>query len=135
MSLHYNPSLKKFSKNLRKEMTDAEHKLWRYLQGKQIKNLQFYRQKIIGNYIVDFYCPAAKIIIEVDGSQHYRMEGLRKDKIRDEYLLKHGFKILRFNDLDVLKNIEGVFDSILEELNFVKQVPPLGEGRIGGISK
>ena len=97
-------------------MTDAERKIWMYIREKQIKNLQFYRQKIIGNYIVDFYCPARKIIIEVDGGQHFEEEGLCQDKIRDKYLSSLGFKVLRFNNLEVLQNIEGVYQRISEEL-------------------
>jgi very-short-patch-repair endonuclease len=66
-------------------MTDAERLLWSKLRRKQIKTFQFYRQRIIGNYIVDFYCPKGKLIIEVDGGQHYSEEGNRKDKAREDY--------------------------------------------------
>ena len=69
--LLYNPKLKKYSQELRKNMTDAERQLWSKLRGKQLKGLQIYRQRIIGNYIVDFYCPKANLIIEIDGGQHY----------------------------------------------------------------
>jgi very-short-patch-repair endonuclease len=65
--LFYNTKLKKYSQELRKNMTDAERLLWSKLRRKQVKNFQFYRQRIIGNYIVDFYCPSSKLIIEVDG--------------------------------------------------------------------
>lgn len=97
-------------------MTDAERALWRQIRKKELKGCQFYRQKNIGNYIVDFYCPAAKLIIELDGDQHYLEEGIKKDKIRDAYLAHLGFTVLRFSDRDVLKNMEGVIEKILEYL-------------------
>lgn len=93
-------------------MTDAERLLWSKLRRKQLRGCQFYRQRIIGNYIVDFYCPKGKIIIEVDGSQHYSEEGNRKDKAREYYLRKLGIKILRFPDTEVLNNLEGVVEKI-----------------------
>ena len=76
----YNPKLKKRARRLRKNMTDAEVKLWNHLRRKQIKGLQFFRQRPIGNYIVDFYAPEAKLVIEVDGGQHYNKEGLGYDE-------------------------------------------------------
>ena len=67
-------------------MTEAEKLLWSKLRRKQIHNLQFYRQKILGEYIVDFYCPKLNLVIEIDGGQHYTIEGENNDKIRDEFL-------------------------------------------------
>jgi len=81
--LFYNTKLKEYSQRLRRNMTDAEKLLWSKLRRKQLKGLQIYRQRIIGDYIVDFYCPKANLIIEVDGGQHYTDEGIAKDKIRD----------------------------------------------------
>ena len=86
------------------------------MRNRQLKGKQVYRQKIIGDYIVDFYCPNAKLIIEVDGGQHYTEEGLRKDKIRDAYIEKQGFKVIRFSDVDVLSNIESVIETIYENM-------------------
>ena len=97
-------------------MTDAEKLLWSKLRKKQLKDYQFYRQRIIGNYIVDFYCPKAKLIIEVDGSQHYDDEGNRRDEMRDSYLKKLGFKIFRVSDREVFKNLQGVVERIFEIL-------------------
>jgi very-short-patch-repair endonuclease len=116
MKIKYQPYLKSYSQKLRKEMTDAERFLWRHIRMKQISNLQFYRQRPIGKHIVDFYCPNAKIIIELDGSQHFEQKNLENDKIRDAYLKNMGLKVLRFNDLEVLKNIEGVIGKILMEI-------------------
>jgi very-short-patch-repair endonuclease len=97
-------------------MTDAERLLWSKIRGKQLKGYQFYRQRIIGNYIVDFYCPKVKLVIELDGGQHYSGEGLEKDKIRDDYLREQGLKVLRFSDRDVFENITGVVESIYENM-------------------
>ena len=98
-------------------MTEAEKLLWSKLRRKQINNYQFYRQKVIGNYIVDYYCPKAKIIIELDGSQHYNDEGVSKDKIRDAYLKSIGLEVLRFSDREIFENISGVLERISYNLN------------------
>jgi len=74
-------------------MTDAEKKMWLNIKGKQLKGLHFYRQKIIGNYIVDFYCPKAKLVIELDGGQHYMNKGKQRDRERDSYLNSIGLKV------------------------------------------
>ena len=115
--LYYNGNLKKYSQNLRCKPTDAEKKLWSKIRLRQLNGYQFYRQRIIGKYIVDFCSPALKLVIEVDGSQHYTSEGIAADKIRDSYLQDCGFKVLRYNDYEVLTNIEGVFENILVNLN------------------
>ncbi|HDH53324.1 MAG TPA: DUF559 domain-containing protein [Nitrospirae bacterium] len=114
--LSYNKSLKQFSRNLRKSMTDVERLLWSRIRRKQLKGLQFYRQKTIGNYIVDFYCPESKLVIEVDGGQHYSAEGKDKDHTRDDYMKKIGIIVLRFSDRDILKRINTVMEKIWREL-------------------
>ncbi len=103
--LFYNPRLKRYSQELRKNMTDAERLLWSRLRGKQLKDTQVYRQRIIGNYIVDFYCPKANLVIEIDGGQHYSEEAAEEDRVRDEYMRDRGIKVLRFSDRDVFKNL------------------------------
>jgi very-short-patch-repair endonuclease len=114
---HYNGNLIKHSQTLRSRPTDAEKKLWSKLRLKQLLGYQFYRQRVIGNYIVDFCAPAVKLVIEVDGSQHYTNEGIVADKTRDGFLQGCGFKVLRYNDYEVLTNIEGVVENILENIN------------------
>ena len=79
-----NKSLKQLSRNLRRNMTDAEKLLWSKIRDKQLKGVQVYRQKIIGNYIADFYCPKTRLVIEINGGQHYSAEGEEKDRLRDE---------------------------------------------------
>ena len=124
--LKYGEKLKKPSQQLRSRMTDAEKVIWFKTRRKQIKNLQFDRQKPIGSYIVDFFCPKAKLVIEIDGGQHYEAKGERQDKIRDEYLKKLGLKILRFQNTDVLKDIDGVVKVICDAIE--KGFPPLEKG-------
>ena len=97
-------------------MTGAERLLWSKIRAKQLEGYQFYRQRIIGNYIVDFYCPKAKSVIELDGGQHYRNEELERDKIRDDYIKEQKLKVLRFSDRDVFENLNGVVERIYELL-------------------
>ena len=114
--LPYNKNLKDLARNLRKNMTDAERRLWSKIRRKQLKNFQFYRQKNIGDFIVDFYCPGAKLIVEVDGGQHYSKENILQDEARDEFMNDLGFKVLRFSNSDVFKNMEGVVKEIYDHL-------------------
>ncbi len=118
--LPFNKNLKPLARQLRKNMTDAERTLWSRLRRKQLNGRIFYRQKNIGSYIVDFYCPVAKLIVELDGGQHYSAEGRVKDEIRDQYLAKVGLKVIRFSDLDVLKNMDGVLQVLYEH----SKIPP-----------
>ena len=110
--LSYNKQLKTLSQHLRKNMTDAENMLWLKLRRKQLKGRPFYRQKIIGKYVVDFYCSKANLVIELDGGQHYSEIGKAKDRVRDDVLTKMGIKVLRFSDRDVFENIGGVMEEI-----------------------
>ncbi len=114
--LYYNKNLKQFSRELRKNMTDAENVLWSRIRGKQIKSCQFYRQKIIGNYIADFYSPKAKLVIELDGGQHYNREGQEKDAQRDTYMVGIGLKVLRFSDRDVFDNLDVILQEIWDQI-------------------
>lgn len=108
----YNKNLKLPSRDLRNNMTDAEQLLWRKLRRKQILGLQFYRQKPILNFIVDFYCPAANLVIECDGGQHYTAEGLEADRARDQALAQLGLNVLRFDNRQILTKIDGVVEKI-----------------------
>ena len=96
-------------------MTKEEKHLWYDF----LKNLPITvnRQKVIGNYIVDFYCAKANIAIELDGSQHYFEKGLQKDTARDEYLNSLGIKVLRYSNLDIKKNFNGVCEDILRHIS------------------
>ncbi len=112
----YDKQHKVLSRKLRSNMTEAEIKLWSYIRNKRLKRLQFYRQKPLGQYIVDFYCPQAKLVIEIDGSQHYCEPQLSLDRQRDAYLQKQGLRVIRYLDTDVLTNIEGTIEKLLTVL-------------------
>ena len=116
MFLAYEGKLEDFSRELRMHMTDAEKVLWMKLRRKQLKGYQFCRQKIVGDSIVDFYCPRARLIVEVDGGQHYGPEEIAKDRVRDERLRNLGFDVLRFSDRDVLVERESVLEKIYRSL-------------------
>lgn len=109
---NYSRQLKQPSRNLRKNMTDAEKKLWSKIKNKQLLGMQFYRQKPLLDYIVDFYCPSAKLIIECDGSQHHTTEGLLSDQIRDQTLAQLGLLTLRFDNYQVIQEIDFVCQTI-----------------------
>lgn len=110
----YNKILKSPSRELRSNMTDGEQILWQKLRGKQILGVQFYRQKPILNFIVDFYCPKAKLIIECDGSQHYTEDGLFADRQRDEALNQLGLRVLRFSNFQIIDELEAVCEFIYQ---------------------
>jgi len=114
--LPYNKRFKFLSRQLRKNMTETEHFLWNKIRHKQLKGHQFYRQKILGPYIVDFYCAKAGLVIELDGGQHYTTEGKKKDSIRKKFLEQQGIKVLRFSDTEVFKNTDGIMRKIWENL-------------------
>ncbi len=106
-----NNKLNKLARELRNNTTDAERLLWKYLRARQLEGLKFRRQEPIGDYIVDFICYEKSIIIEVDGGQHFEEI---KDQERDKHLMSKGFKVKRFWNNEVLTNIEGVIEVILE---------------------
>ena len=97
-----NKKLKGFSRNLRKNATPQENKLW--YQMLRTYPVRFNRQRVIGDYIVDFYCDKANLVVELDGSQHFEEKGISADRERDEYLESLGLKILRFSNLDIDKS-------------------------------
>jgi very-short-patch-repair endonuclease len=127
--LTYNGNLKKVSRQLRNNMTDAERLFWSSVKGKQLGGAQFYRQKIISNYIVDFYCPHAKLVVEIDGGQHYEEAGARADAIRDGCLKAKGLKVLRFSNREVIENLVGILETLREEI----PLTPFAKGGLGSI--
>ena len=110
----HNAKLTDKAKALRKNMTKEERHLWYdYLRGYSIR---FIRQKIIGNYIVDFYCAKANLVIELDGSQHYEEVGINKDIDRTKYLESQGLKVIRIPNNEVNNNFKGVCEFIAAEV-------------------
>ena len=131
--IKYNRELKERARRLRTQMIDSERALWERLRRKQVQAVQFYRQKPIGNYIVDFYAPKAKIVVEVDGSQHMESEQAARDLERDAFLASQGLRVLRFDDLQVVKEIEGVMEVIFQAISgSVDGNPPNAPLRKGG---
>jgi len=111
------------SRELRKNMTKEERHLW--YDFLRLLPVTVNRQKVIGSYIVDFYCASEKLVIELDGSQHYEEAGKKADMVRDEYLEKQGLRVLRYSNTDVNKSFEAVCEDILRHM---QSLPPPGEG-------
>src|SRR3990172_1378095 len=108
MKIYYNPKLKEFARQLRKNCTKAEIKLWQHLKCGQMHGYDFHRQKPIDNYVVDFFCNQLHLAIEIDGLTHQVDEVYENDKRKEAKLNQLGIKVLRFQDDDVLNNIENV---------------------------
>ena len=117
-----NTNLKQHSQQLRKAMTKEENLLWyRFLRKYPV---QFRRQYVIGSYIVDFFCHKAKLVVELDGSQHYESEIHAYDRERTAYLESPGLIVLRFSNLDVLRKFSNVCEAIDEAVK--RRSSPLG---------
>jgi very-short-patch-repair endonuclease len=114
--LRYNRRLKTKARSLRTNPTDAELRLWQRLRRKQILGVQFYTQKPIGDYIVDFYAPAAKLVVELDGAQHLEVGQEKYDARRTKDLVQQGLKVLRFDDRQVLLQTESVLETIFQTM-------------------
>jgi very-short-patch-repair endonuclease len=97
-------------------MTAAEKFLWSKIRMKQVKGCWFYRQKTIGEYIADFYCPKARLVVEVDGGQHFTKDVSEYDRVRDKYMTGLGLRVIRFTNTEVLQNIQGVLETIGREI-------------------
>ena len=124
--------LKKRAEELRERMTEAEGLLWNVLSGKKFGGYKFRRQHIINQYIVDFVCLREKLVIELDGQYHFEEEQIEKDKIRTEFLESEGYKVIRFENKEVIKEIDAVLEKILKELESqhhkvsIREASPLG---------
>ena len=120
--LPFNPNLKERAKELRKAGNLSEVLLWEQVKNKQLLGLDFDRQKIIGNYIVDFYCKGLGVVVEIDGISH---DGkVEYDKERDAYLKSLGLKVIHISDLDVKKNLNSVIELLKSELKTPRQATP-----------
>jgi len=116
-----------FAKELRRDQTDAERKLWRIVRSRQLAGSKFRRQRVIGPYIVDVCCLNPKLVIELDGGQH--QDAIAYDQRRTEYLKSEGFEVIRFWDGEVLQHQEDVAESIFRALTLRPLPPSAGEGR------
>ena len=114
MPTKYNPELIGNARQLRKNMTAEERTLWyQYLRTYPLK---FYRQRTMGHYIVDFYCAKARLVVEIDGSQHYEDQGLEYDWTRTAYLESLGLTVLRVPNNEIWRNLRGVCEAIDEQV-------------------
>ena len=117
MPRKHNKSLLPFARELRKNMTKEERRLWyTFLNTYPVR---FIRQKIIGSYIADFYCSAAKLVIEIDGSQHYSEENIQYDKKRSAYFAEYGIIVIRIQNIQINTNFCNVceyIDSIVKTI-------------------
>ena len=110
MSLDYNKKNIPLAKKLRKNATPQENHLWYAFLSKY--EIRFQRQKSIGNFIADFYCHSARLVVEIDGSQHYTESGIEKDSFRTEVLTELGLKVIRFSNRQINTNFRGVCEYI-----------------------
>lgn len=122
-------SMTRQARRLRGEMTDAETKLWKALRRRQINDLQFRRQRAVGNYVLDFYCPSILLAIEIDGGQHNTAHGQAADVQRTKWLNEHGIVVLRYWNNDVLTNLAGVLEDITRSIEHRRESTPPVRGR------
>ena len=114
MNRTHNPPLKPYAQKLRRDMTKEERHLWYDFLNRL--PARFNRQKVIGPYIVDFYCASSKLVVELDGSQHYEDAGIAADAQRDAFLAEQGLQVLRYTNVDIHRNFNGVCEDILKLL-------------------
>ena len=110
------------ARRLRRDATSAEARLWNRLRSRGIDGHKFVRQQPIGKYVVDFICRERRLVIEVDGGQHSENS---RDRIRDQWLREHNYRVLRFWNNDVMSNRDGVLESIAEALRADAPPPPV----------
>ncbi|WP_220814595.1 endonuclease domain-containing protein [Pseudomonas paralcaligenes] len=123
-----NPLQLEFARQLRRDATDAEHLLWRHLRGRQVAGCKFRRQHPIEPYVLDFYCEALKLGIELDGSQHYHDAGQAHDRQRAQHLIGKGVRLLRFSNREVLLELPAVLERIFMEAISPSPPAPLPKG-------
>ncbi|WP_336605462.1 endonuclease domain-containing protein [Stutzerimonas stutzeri] len=125
------PEQRLFAKKLRTRLTDCERLMWSRLRNRGLAGLKFRRQHPYPPYVLDFYCAELRLVVELDGGQHYDDTGLEKDRSRTAYLQRQGLKVLRFNNLDVLQNLEGVLTELLHWIEARTLTPTLSQRERG----
>lgn len=106
------PQLKEFRRKLRHDRSPAEHILWRYLKGRQLLGLKFRRQHSIGRYIVDFYCPGIRLVVEVDGDSHFEEAQQEWDRVREGFMQQLGIRTIRFRNDEVRLDTQNVLERL-----------------------
>ena len=119
--IRYQTPLRLQARALRAAPTNAEQRLWHRLNRRQLLDVRFYRQRPLGSYIVDFYSPNLRLVIEVDGSQHLAPEGQQYDHHRDAWLRQQGLTVIRFDNLQVLQHTDAVVEAILQKMREIQQ--------------
>jgi very-short-patch-repair endonuclease len=127
----YNEGLLQIARGLRAGQTEAERLLWSCLRSRQLNDAKFRRQHPLGRYVLDFYCHAAGLAVELDGAHHYRDEQAAYDLERTAWLEGQGFKVLRFTNNEVLLGLDRVLERIRAELPS-PQPSPVGRGKKAG---
>jgi very-short-patch-repair endonuclease len=110
-------------------MTDAEQRLWYCLRNKQLDGFRFRKQHPMARFVLDFYCPAVKLAIEIDGAQHNTLSGRASDAERTRWLTAHGIRVLRFWNHEVLQDLPGVLQRVWDVVHLPPSCPPPAEGR------
>jgi very-short-patch-repair endonuclease len=124
MIIHNQKAQKEFRRELRKNLTPAEAKLWKYLQNSQLDGRKFRRQHSVGQYIIDFYCPKEKLAVELDGNSHFNSVNEQYDIKRGEYLNSLGINVVRFENKDIFEKTEIVLESIKSHFINLPPLPP-----------
>lgn len=106
------PLLKDRRRHLRNNLTSAEATLWKYLKSSQLDGRKFRRQHSFGMFILDFYCPSENLAVELDGAHHFTEDGKKYDERRSKFLNDHGIQVVRFENHEVLEDIEKVLEEI-----------------------
>jgi very-short-patch-repair endonuclease len=109
-------TLRSRARSLQRGSTDAERLIWHELRAHRLNGASFRRQAPIGPYFADFLCHAANLVVELDGGQHFEKENIERDARRDAFLVSKGFRVLRFSNLDVMTNRQGVLETIASAL-------------------
>ncbi len=111
------PAVKTKRKSLRKDMPPAELALWQVLRNREASGHKFRRQYSVGPYILDFYCPSAKLAIEIDGDSHFSEKAILADKTRQKAIEETGIRFIRFTNNEIYVNLDGVYEKILKHLS------------------
>ena len=118
------PQQLRFRRDLRSQLTHAEAVLWTHLKGSRLDGAKFRRQQGVGVYVLDFYCPAVRLAIELDGAAHDHEDAVARDAAREAWLAAHGIRVIRFVNDDVLRNPEGVLAAIRDALESARATTP-----------
>ena len=127
--ISYNPKLVEKARENRRNQTTAEKKMWSILQNRQLENYKFLRQKPLNNFIADFYCAELMLVIEVDGDSHIKQR--EYDMLRSEKLEEYGIKVIRYQNNEIMSNLDSVYKDLKEKIKNLSPKSPLISGARG----